>query len=100
MNKFKVLTAIAVVFIGASAIAGSAFADSLAYPGSNGNDGRRARYVKVTGSLIPQKVVVKSIGTATYSNLRVIGRREIEQSGRFTAAGLLAQDPAVTITGF
>ncbi len=100
MKKSKILTGVAVAFIATIAIASSAFADSLAYPGSNRNDGKRVRYVKLTGSMIPQKIVVKSIGTATYSNLRVIGRREIDQTGRFTTAGVLAQDPALTVIGF
>jgi hypothetical protein len=55
------------------------------------------QYVFVTGSMIPQRVKVKSIGTATVSPLRVIKRREIEQSGRFTTEGVLAQDPSVRV---
>jgi hypothetical protein len=55
------------------------------------------KYVFVTGSMIPQKVKVKSIGTATVSELRVYKRREIDQTGQFTTEGVLAQDPSVRI---
>ena len=55
------------------------------------------KYVFVTGSMIPQKVKVKSIGTATASPLRVYMRREIDQTGRFTTEGVLAQDPDVRV---
>jgi hypothetical protein len=55
------------------------------------------RYVFVTGSMIPQKVKVKSIGTATFSPMRVYTRREINQTGRFTTEGVLAQDPDLRV---
>jgi hypothetical protein len=55
--------------------------------------------VFVTGSLIPQRVRVTSIGTPTASPLRVIDRREIDQNGRFTTPGALVDDPSVRITG-
>lgn len=54
-------------------------------------------YVFVTGSRIPQKVKVKSIGTATVSPLSVIKRREIDRSGRFTTEGVIALDPSVRV---
>lgn len=55
------------------------------------------KYVFVTGSRIPQKVLVKSIGTAMFSPVRVIKYGEIRQSGRFTTEGVLAQDPSVRV---
>jgi outer membrane cobalamin receptor len=55
------------------------------------------KYVFVTGSRIPQRVKVKSIGTATFSPVRVYTRREIDQTGRFTTEGVLAQDPDVRV---
>jgi outer membrane cobalamin receptor len=55
------------------------------------------KYVFVTGSRIPQKVKVKSIGTATVSPLSVIKRREIDRSGRFTTEGVVALDPSVRV---
>ena len=51
--------------------------------------------VFVTGSLIPQRIKLKRIGTATISPIRVIDRCEIDQRGRRTTAGILIADPAV-----
>jgi hypothetical protein len=50
-------------------------------------------YVWVTGSRIPQKVKIKPIGTNTADPLSVWTRREIDQTGRQTTEGVLAQDP-------
>ena len=58
------------------------------------------KYVVVTGSRIPQKVKVKSVGTLTSSPVRVYKRKEIDKTGRFTTEGVLAQDPSVQINGF
>jgi hypothetical protein len=55
-------------------------------------------YVFVTGSNIPRKVKLKPVGT-TVENLRVYDRKEIDQTGRVTTAGVLAQDPSVTVRG-
>ena len=55
--------------------------------------------VFVTGSLIPQCVDVKAIGTDTVSPVRVFKRAEIDRTGRFTARGILIQDPAIQIIG-
>src|SRR2546421_9263797 len=57
-------------------------------------------YVMVTGSRIPQKVRIKSIGTLTNSPLRVYNRREIDQTGRCTTEEVLRQDPSLTVHGF
>jgi hypothetical protein len=56
--------------------------------------------VFVTGSLIPQRVDVKAIGTDTVSPVRVYKRAEIDRIGQFTAARILAQDPAIQIIGY
>ena len=53
--------------------------------------------VFVTGSMIPQKVEVKAIGTATTSSVRVYKRSEIDRYGRFTTEGVLALDPSVQV---
>jgi hypothetical protein len=58
---------------------------------------KKERRVFVTGSMIPQKVKVKSIGTATTSSVRVYKRGEIDRTGRFTTEGVLALDPAVQV---
>ena len=55
------------------------------------------KYVCVTGSRIPQKVKVKSVGTATISPLDVIKYGEIQQSGRSTLEGVLALNPSAHI---
>lgn len=55
------------------------------------------KYVFVTGSMIPQKVKVKSIGSATTSPVRVIKRGEIDQSGKFTTQGVLADEPSLRV---
>jgi hypothetical protein len=56
--------------------------------------------VFVTGSLIPQRVRVSAIGTPTTSPLRVIDRREIDQTGRFTTPDAFVNDPSVRIIGY
>ena len=55
--------------------------------------------VFVTGSLIPQRVKVKSIGTTTVSPVRIIDRREIDSTGRRTTRGVLIADPSVRAVG-
>ena len=53
----------------------------------------------VTGSNIPTRVTVKSIGTNTTSPMRVYTREEIDRTGKFTTQGVLSQDPSITILG-
>ena len=60
--------------------------------------GDRYVYVWVTGSRIPQKVKVTPIGTNTVSAMSVWDRRQINQTGRVTTEGVLAQDPSVRVT--
>ena len=55
--------------------------------------------VFVTGSLIPQRIKRKSIGTTTVSPIRVIDRREIDATGRRTTQGVLIADPSVRLIG-
>jgi hypothetical protein len=55
------------------------------------------KYVFVTASRIPDKVKVKSVGTATISPMDVIKYGEIQQSGRLTTERVLALDPSVRI---
>lgn len=57
------------------------------------------RYVRVTGSHIPQKVQLRSIGTTTPYNVRIYTRRELESRGTGTVAGGLALDPSIRISG-
>jgi hypothetical protein len=55
--------------------------------------------VFVTGSLIPQRIKVRRVGTATVSPIRVIDRAEIDATGRQTTAGAFVNDPSVRILG-
>lgn len=57
------------------------------------------RTVFVTGSLIPQRIKLKTVGTATVSPIRIIDRREIDATGRQTTRGALVADPSVRVTG-
>lgn len=57
------------------------------------------RYVIVTGSHIPQRIKLKSIGTETPYNLRIYGRRELESTGRFTVGQALSLDPSIGLSG-
>lgn len=55
--------------------------------------------VFVTGSLIPQRVKLKRIGTTTVSPIRLIDRREIDERGARTTREVLIADPSVRVIG-
>ena len=57
------------------------------------------RLVFVTGSRIPQRIKVQSLGTATVSPVRIINRHEIDGTGRVTTPGAFANEPSVSIVG-
>lgn len=57
------------------------------------------RYVLLTGSNIPQKVKVRSIGTDSVHNIRIYTQRELLSTGRQTVAGSLALEPSIQISG-
>ena len=57
------------------------------------------RTVFVTGSLIPQRIKLKAVGTNTVSPIRIIDRREIDSTGRQTTRGAFIVDPSVRTTG-
>ena len=57
------------------------------------------RAIFITGSLIPQRVKLKRIGTTTVSPIRIIDRREVDQTGRQTTRGVLIADPSVRVIG-
>src|SRR5438067_6551320 len=85
------------------------FVSAVAADPPNSNDSRNpnrmvvvsndppTKYVVLTGSYIPQKVVVRSIGTNTTDPRRIYRRSEIDRTGRVTTEGVLALDPSVTI---
>ena len=58
------------------------------------------RLVFVTGSLIPQRIKLKRIGTTTTSPVRIIDRHEIDANGRRTTRGALVLDPSVRGVGY
>jgi hypothetical protein len=66
---------------------------------SNDKNHSNDRTVFVTGSLIPQRIKLKRIGTTTISPIRIIDRQEIDATGRQTTRGALVVDPSVRITG-
>jgi hypothetical protein len=57
------------------------------------------RTIFVTGSLIPQRVKLEPIGTTTVSPVRIIDRREIDQTGRRTTPGVLINEPSLRVIG-
>ena len=63
------------------------------------NRGERYAYVWVTGSRIPQKVKISPIGTPSFSALSEWDRRQINQTGRSTAADILRHDPSLNVIG-
>jgi len=79
--------------------AGTVLADPTVSQGSKGNQKVEERAVFITGSLIPQRVQVRPIGTTTVSPVRVIDRHEIDWTGRPTTPGAFVNDPSVRIIG-
>jgi hypothetical protein len=57
------------------------------------------RVVYLTGSNIPQKVKVKSIGTDSARNVRIFTQAELLSTGRPTVGEALALDPSIQISG-
>jgi hypothetical protein len=83
------------LLIAISLLAASALADKpVDQPRELQKQGHERR-VFVTGSLIPQRINLKQIGTRSVSPIRMIGRREIDESGRRTTQGALTADPSV-----
>jgi hypothetical protein len=66
---------------------------------SNDKKQTNERTVFVTGSLIPQRIKLKPIGTTTVSPVRIIDRREIDATGRQTTRGALIADPSFSAAG-
>src|SRR5204863_6785360 len=77
-------------------ILGVATTEAFASP-QRDQTGDRYVYVWVTGSRIPQKVKISPIGTNSFSAMSVWDRRQINQTGRITTEGVLAQDPSVRV---
>jgi hypothetical protein len=77
--------------------AGTVLADPKVKQASKHNEKVEERTLFVTGSLIPQRVKLQPIGTKTVSPVRIIDRREIDQTGRRTTAGALINDPSLRV---
>jgi hypothetical protein len=85
--------------IAVGVLAGTAVADK---PNDKASEDKKAdggEAVFVTGSLIPQRIKLKPLGTTTVSPVRIIDRREIDTTGRRTTRGVLIADPSVRAVG-
>ena len=93
----KTFVAIGLV-LGIAATAALAQTENRVY---RDRDGSHYVYVKVTGSLIPQKVKVTPFSgiVDTTSPLTIWDRERINATGRVTLEGVLAQDPSIRIRG-
>lgn len=84
------------ILLATALLSSVAFADTTYGPPTRKRQSE-VKYVFVTGSNIPKKIRVKSIGTATQSQIRVYKRGEIDRLGRYTTEGVLRLDPSVRI---
>jgi hypothetical protein len=83
----------------ASIFAGTVLADPTNNQASKHNQKVEERAIFVTGSLIPQRVKLRSIGTTTVSPVRVIDRHEIDWTARPTTPGAFVNEPSVRVIG-
>jgi hypothetical protein len=79
--------------------ASTSLADTPVNATAERNEKVTEKLVFVTGSLIPRRIKVRSVGTTTESSLRVIDRREIDATGRGTTPGAFVNEPSVRILG-
>src|SRR5213594_854375 len=89
----------AAVLLLLSAVAISAFAGPQNTQVQVTQNRGEAAYVWVTGSRIPQKLKISPIGTPSFSALSEWDRRQINQTGRGTAADILRHDPSLRVIG-
>ena len=87
------------IFIAAGLLAETVLADRTVSESSKRNQKVEEQAVFITGSLIPQRVKVRPIGTLTVSPVRVIDRHQIDWSGRFTTPGAFINEPSVRVIG-
>ena len=80
-------------------LAVTVLADLTVNQTSRRNQKVEERTIFVTGSLIPQRVKLEPIGTTTVSPVRIIDRREIDQTGRRTTPGALINEPSLRVIG-
>ena len=79
--------------------ASASLADTPVKASPERNEKVTEQTVFVTGSLIPQRIKVRRVGTKTVSPIRVIDRQEIDSTGRQTTAGALINDPSLRVFG-
>ena len=87
------------ILVATSIFAGTVLADPKVNETSKHNQKVDEQAVFITGSLIPQRVQVRPIGTLTVSPVRVIDRHQIDWSGRPTAPGAFINEPSVRVIG-
>jgi hypothetical protein len=87
------------VLVAVSLFAGTALADPTPNQAPKRKQEVQERTVFVTGSLIPQRVKLRPIGTTTVSPIRIIDRHEIDWTGRHTTPGAFINEPSVRIIG-
>ena len=80
-------------------LAGTALSDPPVNSTRQPRQAVEERTVFVTGSLIPRRIQLRPIGSTTVSPLRVIDRREIDQTGRYTTPGAFVIEPALRVLG-
>jgi hypothetical protein len=96
----KILVPLAAgTIVATSILAGTVLADPQANQTSERKQKVEERAIFITGSLIPQRVKVWPIGTTTVSPIRIIDRREIDQTGRHTTPGVLINEPSLHLMG-
>jgi hypothetical protein len=95
----KLVSSSATILIAVGLVAETALADPTVNQGSKRNQKVEDQAVFITGSLIPQRVQVRPIGTTTVSPIRVIDRHEIDWIGRPTTPGAFINEPSVRVTG-
>jgi hypothetical protein len=85
--------------VAASIFAGTVLADPPVNQTSERKQKIEEQTIFITGSLIPQRVKLRPIGTTTVSPIRIIDRREIDQTGRLTTPGVLINEPSLRVIG-
>jgi hypothetical protein len=89
----------AAILIATSMFAGTVLADPTANQAPKRKQKVDEQTVFVTGSLIPQRIKLRPIGTTTVSPLRIIDRHEIDWTARPTTPGAFINEPSVRVIG-
>ena len=95
----KLVASGVITLIVASLFAGTILADPTGNQPPRHKQKVEERAIFITGSLIPQRVKLLPIGTTTVSPIRIIDRREIDQTGRRTTSAVLINEPSLHVIG-